>query len=265
MQAVSPVILRAMAPNPVGSDDFEWIVIENTSTASASAELLKLKDIEGTVVTYQLTGWLEPQELRVVPRSQSGITLNNTVDGVVLLENGVEIDRSDPYDGLAEGQVWVAFADGEWRAVSEAEYQEMASTRRWSLVVSSPTPSITPSPTVSGQSSVIKSSPSPTTSTEKTSDPPPFSSTERSGEYQRLLKVPVFLATSSASVREQSTELPSPPPLDWEVETGVFMAWKRKALKGTIGVMFGGAVWLTLAISRLITWYNEPSPWDAAS
>lgn len=259
VQASTSIVLRALAPNPVGSDDWEWIALENTSSASVSAQMLSIKDIEGSVVTYQLSGWFGPGELKVISRSSSGITLNNTSDSVLLLENGLQIDTTDRYEGLAEGEVWVLFADGEWRATSESEYQQMASERVWSLTSPSPSPTPASSPQASSSTPKIlstRASPLPSGET-----PSP---TSNPIDFQTIFSLPV-LASPHFSTEAARLELPSPPPLDWEPELNVFMAWKRKALAGSLALIFGGVIWFLIALTRLITWYNEPDPWDAVS
>lgn len=110
------LFINELLPNPIGDDTTgEWVELYNSSDEILVLEGLRLGD---TSNHYPLTGQLASHQYLVVPRSQSGIALNNTSDHIVLTDAHSEtIDQTD-YSNAKEGKSW-ARNDESWDWTAE--------------------------------------------------------------------------------------------------------------------------------------------------
>lgn len=230
------VTLRAIYPNPPGSDEGEWIAVENLDSASASAETYSLRDTAGSVKTYQLAA-LGPGELRIVAATQSGITLNNTGEAVELLAGAMVAQRSPDYVASAEGKVWLQLLTS-WQEVDLAEYLDRAANRRWGQAVAVDQETVEPVPVV--PTAVVVNPP--------TKSPLADAPANRPIRERRLpqLKPPVTTPSPVPPIA-----WPAPPEPEYESEMAVFLGWKREALAGSLALVFAGLSLLLLAVPPL--------------
>jgi len=147
--AAQELRIRGVLANPSADESTEWIAVENTTSATVSASLYRIRDTMGKVVEYRLPGLFEPFELRTFPRTLSGITLNNDSEGAELLKNET-VQQSVPLFSSPENDaVWAEIASG-WLYLPVAEWLQRVSASDWqvkSSVEASPVPS--PQPSVS--------------------------------------------------------------------------------------------------------------------
>jgi hypothetical protein len=253
------VVLRALLPNPQGSDTNEWLALENTTTASISAQLYQLRDVSGAVTVYNPKGsW--PAGVSRWPQSTTKINLNNEVDQIQLrlASNSAVIQISDQYTQASDDQVWLWCDDHVWRWVSLAEYTTREATRNWncaevedvastSTELATPTPNPTPLATTSQS---IVSTPLPTQRSTTTSPTP--STDPTTINWQRLLRMPGLSATAAAKIPSAPPIIiPKSPPFDGHTQAE-WHRWQQRAIAGSLAIFFGGACWFILALPTLI-------------
>lgn len=111
------LIIAEFIPNPVGSDDHEWIEIYNASSQEINLAGWQLDDQEGgsKPYTFPAETSIAPQEFLVISRDDSKLTLNNSEDEVRLLTPLQEVWQSVSYTNVLEGQsqAW-DFNNQEW-------------------------------------------------------------------------------------------------------------------------------------------------------
>lgn len=236
--ASAAVRLRAIYPNPPGSDEGEWVAVENLDATPSGK--FSLRDTVGSVKTYTLDS-LPASELRLIYATQSGITLNNTGEAVELLAEGIVLERSPPYVASAEGRVWLQLESG-WREVALSEFNDRAERRNWLV------------------------GPESTSNEERESIDPPQTSDLDRGETKPVdsaptsvipsirpeYRLPRLQATSTATVAA-NWSWPIPPEPDYQAEIDLFLDWKRRALLGSLALLFGGGCWLLLVSPPLFT------------
>ncbi len=245
--------LRAIYPNPPGNDTGEWLAVENNGTASVAAGLASLRDKFGSTKTYLLPA-LSAQELKIITASESGITLNNTREAVELLKQNVVIDASPEFVASQEGMVFIQLNEG-WREISLAEYLERQLNRNWSTVaVTEDDDSTEPDTTTATVSATFTPLPWATLiapapdraakQVELSSDLP-----TQASPAPLPYRVP-HLFTGSPARASPAGELnwPLPPEPDYDAEMQVFLDWKRRALFGSLALVWGGLCWLLLVI-----------------
>jgi PKD repeat protein len=100
------LIISEFLPNPVGSDDNEWIELYNNSAKTIDLLGWQLDDAEGGSRPYVFATStpLEPSSFLVVNRKDSKITLNNSSDSVRLLTPLGEAWQAVAYENIPEGQ-----------------------------------------------------------------------------------------------------------------------------------------------------------------
>ncbi len=107
------VVISELLPDATGSDDAEFIEIENTGAAPVNLNGLLLRDLVGD--EFLLSGDLAAGGFLTFGPAQTGITLNNTGDSVGLLftNNGTEqVTDTVLYPAASEGHSWSRFASG---------------------------------------------------------------------------------------------------------------------------------------------------------
>ena len=115
--ALDELIISEFIPNPVGSDDYEWIELQNRADQKIDLLGWYLDDQEGgsrpyvfATSTVILSG-----DFLVVSRELSGLTLNNSEDSIRLLTPLQEVWQEVAYNKIPEGQT-MAWDDlnNEW-------------------------------------------------------------------------------------------------------------------------------------------------------
>lgn len=261
-QVVVPVVLRAVLPNPTGSDSQEWIDLENVSAATVAAQLVVLADTEGSVTRYQLEVDLQPNELRRLTATQSGITLNNSKEQVELWWNGEWQASSPVMTDADEDQVWVQL-DGGWTVLNLADYEERRAYRRWQEGVDSPdeataevsSPGVTPRASPKSQTAVNADSRISQFDAEPAVEEAAAAST--SAVPYHTLRFPELLPTQVASASAETVPNISalrPPRPDSE-EVDRYQWWKRRAVGGSLLMLWGGATLSLLSWPPLWRWW----------
>jgi len=133
--------IRGVMANPSADESTEWIAIENTVNATVSAAFYSVRDTMGKVVEYELSGVFQPLEVRTLPRTVSGITLNNDSEGAEFLKNGVVEQIVPVFSSPGNDAVW-AEVSGEWTFLSLSSWLERVASRDWeTTAVATPSPS----------------------------------------------------------------------------------------------------------------------------
>ncbi len=106
--------ISEVLPDPAGIDTDEWIELQNTGDGPASMNSYQLQ--VGTHL-YQLTGAaLQSGAFAVVSKQQSGLSLKNTGDTVILKQSGTAIDTV-VYPPLPEGVAFGIVGSGPEQAL----------------------------------------------------------------------------------------------------------------------------------------------------
>ncbi|MBI4121872.1 MAG: lamin tail domain-containing protein [Parcubacteria group bacterium] len=108
---VSSLRLNELLPNPVGSDDEEWIELHNAGKTAVRLAGVSLADPAKTYALPDAT--LAADGYVLITRSESGIALNNDGDELRLLAGSTLLDEL-VYEDSVEGQSWARDASGEW-------------------------------------------------------------------------------------------------------------------------------------------------------
>ena len=112
----SDIIINEILPSPTGSDSKEeWIEIFNQNKSAVDLSSWQIKDSTGAVNIYifpdntiiNVNGYL------VLTRPATKITLNNSGDGVFLLNPNLETVDSVSYESAPEGQSY-SRSDSGW-------------------------------------------------------------------------------------------------------------------------------------------------------
>ena len=298
--ASDEIIIRALYPNPPGSDEAEWILLENTTDQTLPGNYI-LRDGAGKVVEYQHNDQLQPGYLEI-PRSLSKITLNNDSDWVELWQNDELVDISDTYKNLTEGKVFVKLDDA-WSVIDLEDFQTRLENNDWLVVpaekedeeadnqdqnnntqsqgtpkpVSITAPSATPKHYPSNTGADISKPGIDNTITKNGDDnlSTPDSGLEQNEvdrqlstdfSYQQSLILPILkprldvLEVNQDSNDTNEAPAASPPvyPIpDVAAEQAVFLNWQRRALFGSLSLIFSGLCWELISVPRLWHWYND--------
>lgn len=102
----SQLIINEFLPNPAGSDTNEWIELYNNGSETLNLEGLKIKDNATRIFTLDVDSGLNLQLLAhnylVIPKSVSGISLNNSNgDAVIIMKPDESIIQVVNYSGTA--------------------------------------------------------------------------------------------------------------------------------------------------------------------
>lgn len=103
---LSDLIISEFIPNPVGSDDYEWIELQNKSTKNIDLLAWYLDDQDGGSRPYvfSTSTVIMPGDFLVILREESGLTLNNGNDQIRLLTPLQELWQEIDYEKIPEGQ-----------------------------------------------------------------------------------------------------------------------------------------------------------------
>lgn len=164
------IIVSELYPNPPGDDlNAEWIELRNIGTEAVSLTGWTLKDTDGSVKIYVFTDQtVEAGSYLVIPKTVSGITLNNDHDGVVLTSPDGSVSETRYDQAIPEGVSW-SLLQGVWKEASPTlGFQNEQPTVSPSL---SPISLATPTPTPSIPSPLPSLSPTPLLSLSPTNRP----------------------------------------------------------------------------------------------
>jgi len=110
------LIISEFMPNPVGSDDQEWIELYNASSKDISLAGWQIDDSDGGSKPHIFTEEnILGGDFLVIYRQDSGLALNNSEDSVRLITPAEEIWQEVEYSKIPEGQsqAW-DLINGEW-------------------------------------------------------------------------------------------------------------------------------------------------------
>lgn len=112
------VMINEILPNPFGDQTSgEWIELYNNSEQNVNLYGWGLEDLEGSIHRYTINYDLniEPFGYIVIYRSESGITLNDDVDGVSLFwPDGTLLYTSAEFSKAQDDVAWARAPDGAW-------------------------------------------------------------------------------------------------------------------------------------------------------
>ena len=103
----SDIMINEILPSPEGADsENEWIELKNQSNQEISLFNWSIRDEKGTINTYVFpeNTNIKPQGFLVLTRPISGITLNNSEDGLVLIQPNQNIISSVNYINAPLGE-----------------------------------------------------------------------------------------------------------------------------------------------------------------
>jgi len=171
------VSLSELYPNPLGDDlNSEWIELYNAGTNEVSLSGWTLKDTDGSVKTYTFSNQsIEAGSYLVIPKTISGITLNNDHDGVVLSSPDGTTSQTRYDHAIPEDISW-SLLQGVWNETS-------------------------PTPGVLNEEPTVTPSPSPSSS------PTPFPSTPLPSSSSSLLPTPSTFPSMSLTSRPSLSEV----------------------------------------------------------
>lgn len=242
----SGVVLRALFPNPVGSDTYEWVLVENTSAQTVDTGAFRIRDTVGTVHTASIGAALASGELRLLSATQSAVTLNNTGDTVQLLNNGTVVQESANYGSVTEGDVWL-WTDEEWTAVPESEFWDRLAEKNWSgLETEAPDEKEVNDGSEEMAALVDESA---------TSDIPIASPTPKNiPQNYRSPQLEYSRPPPAAAANKPQLHLPE---YDFDAEKARFVVWKKQALLGTLSLCLGGIWWLLISWKLVWDWWQS--------
>lgn len=236
----SDVRILAVFPNPVGNDSGEWIAVENMREATVAAGLYWLRDTVGSTKTASLSAF-QPSERKTIHASQSGITLNNTGESVELLSGGVVVDTTPTLIATREGMVFFR-SENTWIEITLDEYFERLTTEYLVPGVSRESEQDEQEDSREGPELFLPSV------TRQISKP----------EIENRVisrKLPKFLPAATVAT-PSSFSWPTPPKPWYEQEMDVFLEWKRKAIFGSLSLMFGGICLLLVASPPVLRFWQ---------
>lgn len=110
------LIISEFIPNPIGSDDNEWIEIYNQSEKEINLFDWSVDDIDGGSKAYKFsTSTIAAKSFLLVERSESKIGLNNSGDAVRLLDPNGQVWQEVVYEKIPEGSSYAwDFENKEW-------------------------------------------------------------------------------------------------------------------------------------------------------
>ncbi|MFH1875254.1 MAG: lamin tail domain-containing protein [Pseudomonadota bacterium] len=120
----SQIRINEVLPNPVGSDDEEWIELYNAGDQDVDLLGWTLDDAEGGSAPFKIeeSFIIKAEGYLILERSKTGVVLNNDSDSVVLLDPAGAQISAYQYESCQEGASWAYF---------EGEPGETGATTEW--------------------------------------------------------------------------------------------------------------------------------------
>ncbi|MDD5749440.1 MAG: lamin tail domain-containing protein [Patescibacteria group bacterium] len=119
---VDDFFISEFLPNPIGSDDYEWIELYNASNKEIDLFLWQVDDIEGGSKPYvfSTSTILAGNSFLILERQISKIALNNDSDSVRLLTPVGDLWQEVKYEKIPEGKSYAwDLENKEWRVLDE--------------------------------------------------------------------------------------------------------------------------------------------------
>ena len=109
------VVFTEIMPSPEGSDsENEWIKISNQNNFEVDLSDWTIKDTLGSIKEYLLKETIPALESLILKRPDTGITLNNDGDGLILLNPDKKIVDSVNFGKASTGQSYIK-TNSEWQ------------------------------------------------------------------------------------------------------------------------------------------------------
>jgi hypothetical protein len=111
------IILTEVLPNPIGSDDNEWLEIKNIGGNDVDLFGYYLDDQEGGSQPYYFASStiVKTGEFLLVKKTESKLSFGNQQDSVRLLGNDKKVLWQIKYDQAKEGQSYALDNNGDWQ------------------------------------------------------------------------------------------------------------------------------------------------------
>lgn len=108
------IIISEFLPNPIGDDEAgEWIELWNGSEDAMDIAGWKIQDASGASYIFPQDTLLEAQEYKIFPRTQTGLTLNNSDESLLLFDpNGTLKSELSFAESASEGVSIALFESG---------------------------------------------------------------------------------------------------------------------------------------------------------
>lgn len=147
-ETLLPIQISEVLPNPMGDDtQSEWIELYNPTDNDILLDGWSISDVYGAVTSYSFThNIISAHSFYILERSESGITLNNDQEQVMLSSPAGQSVNTAIMTTIPEGKSF-SFIDGTWVWVDPTK----SGTNSTALSSPSPSPSPQPSPTPSPQ------------------------------------------------------------------------------------------------------------------
>ena len=115
------IVFSRILPSPEGLDaENEWIEIYNTNDFEIDLSEWQIRDSAGRISAYTLNTKIKELSPLILPRPETGITLNNSGDGLELINpNGETVDFME-FKKAPRGQIYVKSSSG-WQWENEKE------------------------------------------------------------------------------------------------------------------------------------------------
>jgi len=130
------VVFNKIMPSPEGADaDNEWIEIKNNNNFEVDLSEWIIRDKQGNIKEYILKNTIPPLKTLTITRPESKITLNNSGDGLELLNPNKEIVDFVDFGKAAIGIAYIKTPSGwqwdipETRELSEDKIQKIPETK----------------------------------------------------------------------------------------------------------------------------------------
>ncbi len=110
------IIINEILPSPKGKDEEEeWIEIKNQNDFEVDLSSWKISDTTGSVTVYAFPEEtkINPEGFLIIPRPESKITLNNSGDGLELMQPDENVLDSVSYENAPIGNSY-NLIDGKW-------------------------------------------------------------------------------------------------------------------------------------------------------
>lgn len=110
------VVINEALPNPVGSDDAEFVELYNSGSEKVSLLGWSLDDGPGGSNPYKINEEIiiEPKEYLVFERAETDIALNNNTDEIRLFDSNNQLVDATGYQKAAEGLAWARRKDNKF-------------------------------------------------------------------------------------------------------------------------------------------------------
>ncbi len=112
----SHIEISEFIPNPIGSDDSEFIELYNPTETDIDISSIQIDDEEGGSKPYTIPDntIIQAKKFLVFQREDTGLALNNTGDAVRLLLKDGKVLQQARYEKAVEGVSYIKDEDGDW-------------------------------------------------------------------------------------------------------------------------------------------------------